>query len=352
MKQHTIIVAALAVLLPLLVGAGHGAADCDLTVRDGDSIQTTLMLASTGDTVCVRPGTYEEDVEVKKDDVVLRGLTPARSGNPATVEGSVSLEAHGTVVHRLAVTRTDDIAAPEPIDAFGIRVTASDTVVADNLVHSLTGESKNWGAINGIQVFGSSAISDIVVRDNTVTDLHNELDDDAVGGVAGVKLQADLDGVSVTGNDVTDLHSAGWAWGVVLQTSGSHSGVPKDVVVEGNTMDRLNDGSEYDVFAGPNDGRDAAPYPGSAFGVDAGADAAEVTSFTRNNLLAPNGAESKDEDATLAAECNWWGDRSGPTNDDNPDGEGTWALERGSADIAFEPWLNSPAPSQACVGRS
>lgn len=156
----------------------------------------------------------------------------------------------------------------------------------------------------------------------------------------------------MTGNSVSDLHAAGWAWGVVLTSSDSHPDVPKDVVVERNTMERLNDGSEFDVFSGPDMGRDAAPFPGGAFGVDGEAEADEVTSLTRNNLLAPNGAESKDGDATLDATCNWWGDRSDPTHHDNPGGEGTWALERGTADIGFDPWLNSPAPSSSCIGGS
>lgn len=181
--------------------------------------------------------------------------------------------------------------------------------------------ARTRGAINGIQLFGGDpAPESIVVHGKTVTGLPNKLDDDAVGGVASIKLQASLDGVSVTGNTLTDLHSAGWAWDVVLTSSESHPDVPQDVVVEGNTMDRLNDGTEYAVFEGGNAGRDQAPYPGSAFGLDGEASAAEVTSLTDNNLLAPNGAESKDDDNALDATCNWWGDDSGPTHDDNSTG--------------------------------
>lgn len=72
----------------------------------------------------------------------------------------------------MAVTHSDDIEPGQPFDAFGVRVQASNTVVADAYVHSLTGETQDWG-------------------------------------VAGIKLQAGLDGVMVTGNTVTDLHSAG-----------------------------------------------------------------------------------------------------------------------------------------------
>jgi hypothetical protein len=44
------------------------------------------------------------------------------------------------------------------------------------------------------------------------------------------------------------------------------------------------------------------------------------------------------------------GDRSGPTDDGNPDATGTWALERGGATIDYTPWLTAPAPTQACNG--
>jgi hypothetical protein len=169
------------------------------------------------------------------------------------------------------------------------------------------------------------------------------------GGIAGVKLQAAVDGATVTGNHVVDHHSAGWAYGVVLTTSGSAPGSPSDVTVERNHLAGLNDGSVYDVFTGVNDGRGAAPYPGSAFGIDGNAEASGAT-VVRNSLLAPNGVESKDGDATLVAKCNWWGSKTGPTHDGNPDGEGTWALERNGATIEYTPWLVAPAPSNACTG--
>jgi D-aminopeptidase len=117
---------------------------------------------------------------------------------------------------------------------------------------------------------------------------------------------------------------------------------------DGHTAEALNDGSMYDVFSGANEGRDSAPYHGSAFGIDEGA-RAEKTTLRQNNLLAPNGAESKDEHSELTAQCNWWGAKAGPTHDDNSDGTGTWALERG-ATIEYTPWLIAPAPANACRG--
>lgn len=316
---------------------------CDIVVpEDYGTVQEAVDDANSGDAICIRPGTYPENVTVDVD-VTLQGTTAPNSAKPAVIDGWVSLEADGSALRRLVVTRTSTFTAsgftPDP---FGVRVTASDTVVADTVVHGLTDAADNeWAALNGIQVFGAEPLSNVTIRDNEVRDTTK----DDVGGVAGIKLQADLTGVDITGNSVTDLHSSGWVWGVVLAGSGSADGYPKNVLVEDNTMDRLNDGSVYDVV----EGRDARPYPGSAFGIDGGGNADEAT-VRYNNLLAPNGAESKDADNTLVAECNWWGTRSGPTHDDNPDGDGTWAFERGDGTIDYTPWLNAPAPSRSCVG--
>lgn len=334
-------------------GKGNGKGQkCDIVVPgDYDTIQAAVDNANPGDTICIHPGTYSENVSVDVG-VTLEGRTAPNSGNPAVIDGWVSLNADGSELHQTVVTRTSPFTTsgftPDP---FGVRVTASNITVADNIVTDLTDVPENtdsddeyskWGAINGIQVFGSNQLSNVTIRNNEVRDINKEV----VGGVAGIKLQADQTDTEVTGNSVTDLHSSGWVWGVVLAGSSSADDHPKNVLVQDNTMDRLNDGSVYDI----DEGRDGVPFPGSAFGIDGGAKADEVT-VKYNNLLAPNGAESKDEANKLVAECNWWGAKSGPSDKkDNSDGEGTWALERGDATIDFTPWLNAPAPSRSCVG--
>jgi hypothetical protein len=320
----------------------NGLGDCDAVVDNSGSIQAAVDGATSGDVVCVKPGTYEENISVTTS-VTVRGQTPPSGGNPVVVKGWVSLDADGSSLRRVVVTR--DKPADLNVDPFGIRITASDTEVADNVVHSISQEVQ-LGSINGIQAFGNSPLSNITIRDNVVRDFRN-VDDtgDPVFGVAGIKLQANLSDVTVTGNEVRNLHSL-FGFGIVLTTSSSAAGVPKNVLVEDNTLEGINDGRVFDVFSGPNGGRDAAPFPGSAVAIEADAEEATVRG---NNLLAPNGVENKDADDPLVAECNWWGDRSGPTDDGNSGGTGTWALERGGASVEYTPWLNAPAPSNACV---
>ena len=330
---------------------------CDIVVPDEyGTIQAAVDNASAGDTICIKQGTYEEDVSVDKG-VTLRGQNAPNSNNPATVDGRISVDSGGdnTAVRRLRITSSETFAGGTFPDPFGVRVKASGVTVENNVIEDFTANLSNGEgsfSLHGVQVFGETAISDITVRNNVIRGFESDGDPSTWpnhGGIAGIKAQADVENVTVEDNEVTDHHSAGWVWGVVLTASGSASGVPKSVTVEKNDISELNDGSVYDVFAGPNDGRDAAPYPGSAFGIGGGADATEAT-VKQNNLLAPNGAESKDGAHSLVAECNWWGDKSGPTDDDNPDGTGMWVLERGAATIDYTPWLTAPAPSKACNG--
>lgn len=336
-------------------GAGNGAGTtaagaCDVLVpEDQPTIQDGIGAAGSGQTVCVEPGTYEEDVVLDRD-VTLQGRTAARGGDPAVVDGRISVQADGATVRRLVISPSEEFTPAGFPDPYGVLVTASDVVVEGNVIRDITGNAAAADGsftVHGIQVFGGAPpLTGIALRGNLVTGLTNDGDAAAgwpnYGGVAGIKLQAGLDGVQVTGNRIEDLHSAGWAWGVVLTHSASAAGVPENVTVTGNTVTAVNDGSVFDVV----EDRSAAPYPGSAFGIDGGAEADQAT-LRYNNLLAPNGAESKDQDDALVAECNWWGHRSGPSN---AGGQGTLALERGTAAIDFRPWLTAGAPARACNG--
>lgn len=324
---------------------------CDVVVGGTQTIQDAVDGAGSGDVICVTPGTYEEQVTVDQS-VTIRGKGPAFFGPSVVIDGWVSLDADGAALKRVVVTRDDPFSTPGGFtpDPFGIRITASNTTVSQNVVHSI-GEDVPDGSINGIQAFGANTISDVEIKYNLVRDYQNvEADDTPASGVAGIKVQADVSDVTVRGNVVRDLHGL-YGYGVVLTSSTSADGVPSNVHVDYNTLARINDGSVFDVFgAGGNEGRDApGPYPGSAVAIDGEAEA-DAATVRFNNLLTPNGAESKDQSESLTATCNWWDDRSGPTHSDNPGGDGTWALERGTADIEYTPWLIAPSPSHACIG--
>ena len=339
-------------------GRGRGQGNkCDIHVPDDHStIQAAVDVASPDDTICIEGGTYDEDVQVDVP-VTLQGRPAPVSNNPALLDGQLTIQESGagTMVRRLRITASDTFLGGAFPDPAGVLVRASNVLIENNVIEGFHADLNNGQgtfSLHGIQVFGKTSLTDITIRRNLIRGFLSEGDSTTwpkYGGIAGVKLQADVSNATVTGNQITDNHSAGWVYGIVLTGSGSASGHPTNVVVEENSMNGLNDGSEFDVFSGGNDGRDTAPYPGSAFGIDEGARADEAT-VRQNNLLAPNGAENKDEETALSAQCNWWGAKSGPTDDDNSDGTGSWALERGGATIESTPWLIAPAPSNACRG--
>ncbi len=323
---------------------------CDVVVpTDETDIQTGVDAAGDGETVCVEPGTYEETVEIATENVTLRGRTRPNGLNPVVVDGHFSVEpaGAGATIRRFRITSSgtfEDAPFPHP---FGVRVTGNDVHIENNVIEGFRADFEKSFSIHGVHVFGlGSGVSNVTIRDNVIRNFEGE---GGLGGIAAVKIQADVDGATVTDNRITDHHSTGWVWGVVLTTSESADGVPQNVTVEENHIDALNDGSVYDVFDGPDRGRRSTPFPGSAFGIDGDANA-KGASLLRNDLLAPNGVESKDENHVLDAECNWWGARSGPTADDNPNGDGTWVLEHRNVEVQFSPWQIARSPSRACIG--
>ena len=66
-------------MIIFIVCSGIGTAD-EIIVEPGNSIQTAVSSASSGDVIIVKPGTYSENIRITKTpDLVIRSET----GNPA-----------------------------------------------------------------------------------------------------------------------------------------------------------------------------------------------------------------------------------------------------------------------------
>lgn len=316
------------------------AASCDDTVSPGESIQAAIDAASAGDTICVEPGTYDENINVNKDVTVRGNQSPM--DNPATVNGTVDVSADGATFAKMRVAPAT-VFESGGLDPHGILVTASNTKIYGNLVEDLKANSTGGSVtINGIQVWndGPSELTDVVIKDNTVREMSNEGNSTwpNYGGVAAIKVQGVLNGVDVKGNNVKDIHSAGWAYGIVTTHTGNAPGIsPKDVEVMKNDVRKVNDGSVYDVFADPN----AAPYPGAAFAID-GDSLANETVVNFNNLVNPLAIQNKDQDHTLDAENNYYGHASGPAARTNPAGKQVGQGGDILGLVDWQPYLNQP----------
>ncbi len=79
--------AILSAFLILMAGSGIGAA-AEIMVHPGESIQAAVDNATTGDTIIVEPGTYNEDITIYKSYVTVK----SKSGNPddTIIYGSAS----------------------------------------------------------------------------------------------------------------------------------------------------------------------------------------------------------------------------------------------------------------------
>lgn len=349
--------------------SGTVAAADTLTVDDDgpsdyDTIQAALDDADEGDTIEVEPGTYEENVVIRDDDIALLGPNRgvpgyADRGTEAVIEGRVHIEGNGTVVDGLEV-RNPNLQHVNT-QAVTIEGGADDVEVANNIVRDVTISEAAADAlpffqgIEGISMFGveNDAVEDPVVRNNLVTNV-TSIDHQRIGGAAGVMVQGNVQGAEVADNVITGIGGGGspWAQGVVVTGTGNHDVPPASVSITGNDIidvtapnsnfDGVGVGIESsgtDYVVGGND------IEANDIGIEVKAAAGE-TRVESNNIEGNAVGVSNVDDQTLDATGNWWGHASGPGGEDgrvNPAGKEVGKGDDIEGDVAFDPWLRKPA---------
>lgn len=323
--------------------SGVAAQSCDRVVdddggEDHTTIQDAIDSANQGDTICVRAGSYAEDVSVNKA-VTVTGENDPGGPDAAVVDGTVTVSADDVTVSRLNVAPTTTFVSGG-LDPHGILVSGelSGVTITWNIIEGMTADSTGGSVtINGIQVWndGPSYQTGTVVTHNTVRGMDNMGDAASgwpnYGGAAAIKVQGVVKDTVVASNTVESIHSAGWTYGMVTTHTGNAPGVsPKNTTAKLNTIEEVNDGSVYDVFDDPG----SAPYPGTSFAIDGDSLASEATANLNNFLQTPNGALNKDGANTLDAECNYWDHATGPDDDGNKKGKGNNAV----GDVDYTPW--------------
>ena len=386
-------IGASAIVTGTFTGVSVANQHCDATVSSG-SIQSAVDSASSGDTVCVEAGTYDENVIIDTEDITLSGPNAGISGSDdgrgseAIITDGVKIIADGVTLDGLQVesSATNGVKLEEAVDditiqnnvitnvaggTFGPRAggngvqiqftgstdeTADNIAVLNNKISEITTPDNDDGrtlAI-GVNVLPRGNDVDLVVDNNEITDLEPG---DAGSGASrraravSVDTQLDgdtdtgrVDGIEITNNDISGLR-ADRLFAVGLFEDGSvdpRRGV-QDFLIERNDFDDFT--TETDI--------EAAIFIG---GYEELGDDHEVTLNNIEDGLVERFAEDQDgftpgdEDA-LSAECNWWGHATGPEAEDNPQGKGQGVL----GPIDYRPWSvrkigRGENPERSCVG--
>ena len=79
-KTKIVILVVLTVLFTLRAAAGSASA-ATIYVEPGDSIQRAVNNAQPGDTIIVKPGTYNGDIEISTANLTLVSSSPHKSNN-------------------------------------------------------------------------------------------------------------------------------------------------------------------------------------------------------------------------------------------------------------------------------
>lgn len=345
------VVAAFAAVMAL--GGGQALArhrcHCDATVADGESIQDAIDAASPGDTICVKSGTYNENITIDKSLVVV------------SVEG-----AEVTIINAQGVPIAVLINGADTVATFdGFTVDNYDTVGI------LAGAFRE--TLQGVQLGDDPLevhILNNIVKPPTIEPPHNnniQVGDGTTGTVIGNEVSgAFLESPDWTGSailvagssnvEVLNNYAHNSESGIVIVGYAEYRDAPaEDNLIENNlvkdnecgisiqmnsigTIIRYNDVLTNDEGIAVM----AIDYPWPEHSTPSG------TEIHFNNIVGnedygvKSGVWGSDTGEVLAEEVdatnNWWGHASGPAHDSNLDGTG----DSVSDNVDFDPWLRAP----------
>ncbi len=154
MRVRKILAAAVLAAFVSAIFSGPAAADV-IKVSPGESIQAAIDSAGTYDTIKLAPGTYQENVQIKKDGITLKGAGADETIiEPGSGSGSVDPICGGQGVSGVCVT--DATLPANPNDPPVVNNHVADVRVKDLTVRNFTG--------GGVFFFGT--------QDQRVSDVH------------------------------------------------------------------------------------------------------------------------------------------------------------------------------------
>lgn len=127
-----------------------------IVVENGGSIKTAYDVASSGDTILIKEGTYKERLILKKDNLTVRGFTR----RTATINGG--FEIWGNHIKIESLNFTNDVVKiwPDRYTIF-LRNGGNGAEIKDNYFFNIPGDA-------AISAEDNNTVADVIIKDNHV----------------------------------------------------------------------------------------------------------------------------------------------------------------------------------------
>jgi len=127
-----------------------------IVVESGSSIKEAYDLASPGDTILIKEGTYKERLILKKDNLTIRGFTR----RTATIIGGFEIWGNHIKIESLNFTNETVKKWPERYTIF-LRNGGNGTQIIDNYFFNIPGDA-------AISAQDNNIVADVIIKDNYV----------------------------------------------------------------------------------------------------------------------------------------------------------------------------------------
>lgn len=250
-------------------------------VRPGESIQKAIDNAPEGSVVRVMAGVYNEQINIKRDNIILEGDGKAildLSGKQIS-EGAIQIKNRSNVT--ISGFEIRNVAGGDTPTGIHVEGAGNNIRILNCDIHHVS-SNKNAHAINVVGT-SSTPIKGLVIDGNKIHDLK-------LGSSEAVTINGNVDGFRVTNNDVYNANNIG------IDITGGYRVAPTE-------FDRARNGLIADNRVRNIDSRNNPAYKGSmAAGgiyVDGGSDVTiERNTVTNSNYGIELAAERKNWNTT------------------------------------------------------
>lgn len=388
---------------------------CDVTVDSGGggdftTIQAAIDDAGTtdGDTICVEPGTYDEQVTLDKEVTLVGDGSGENAAQNTILDGNggdgINIQADNVTIEGVRITGfSNGISFGQSVSDTMLRdVTATDNAPRGIEVHNqstLTNLTLDRVTLtnqeDGLRVSTDGAIHGLTISDSAIDDndigleVYTANTDPSSGNLTDVTIKNTTFNENSRKGIYTETLSNAVLQGLTIENSGTNSdyrfnagidinlkyGDYQDITISDTTVTGVTEGDP------PNDRFPVgitikARQDGSTYG----GNPATLSGVTLNGLVVrdnPNGIRfgepdksayglqdasvtgsnieendvyglNNEVDVEVDGTDNWWGHASGPGGPDgrrNPAGREVGKGDDITGDVTFDPWLRRPIDS-------